>query len=433
MAPEACTGHRQDMTARIVVLGGGTGGTLLANRLDRMLPEGEAHVTVVDRDEAHVYQPRLLFLPFGEDPDRMVRRRSAQLRRGVSFRRGSVDRVDLESRRVLFEDETSLAYDVLVVASGARLLPEETPGLTGPGWNERVFTFYTREGADALRRALRTFTHGRLVVNVVDMPIKCPVAPLEFCFLADAYFRHMGVRDAIDIVYATPLDSAFTKPVAAKTLGSLLQCKGVGLVTEFTTGEVDGAAGRLVGYDGREVDFDLAVVVPLHGGAEFVGRTPGLGDALDFVMTDPHTLQSKAAPEVFAIGDATDLTASKAGSVAHFEGEVLAANIVHFLHDEPLEPAYDGHANCFVETGDGKALLIDFNTDVEPLPGRFPGRVGLPLLAESRLNHWAKLAFEQIYWHALLPGRDLPMVGATMPRAGKRIPVDHPVSEEGSE
>ena len=422
------------MTAQIVILGGGTGGTLLANRLDRMLSPSEAHITVVDRDDEHVYQPGLLFVPFGDaEPRRLVKRRSAQLRRRISWRQGAVDRVELDSRRVLFEDGASVHYDVLVIASGARLLPEETDGLTGPGWNERVFTFYTREGADGLRRALRDFSRGRLVVNVVDLPIKCPVAPLEFCFLADAYFRQRGVREAIDILYATPLDSAFTKPVAAKTLGALLQCKRIGLVTEFNTGEVDGAAGRLTAYDGREVEFDLAVVVPLHAGAAFVGRTPGLGDALDFVMTDAHTLQAKVAPNVFALGDATDLAASKAGSVAHFEGEVLATNIAHYLHDEPLEAAYDGHANCFVETGDGKALLIDFNSEVEPMPGHFPGPVGLPLLAESRLNHLGKRAFEQVYWRGLLPGHDLPFVRSAMPLAGKRIPVSHLVSEEGSE
>ncbi|HET7310758.1 MAG TPA: FAD/NAD(P)-binding oxidoreductase [Mycobacteriales bacterium] len=422
------------MTRQIVILGGGTGGTLLANRLDRTLSRTEARITVVDRDDDHLYQPGLLFVPFGAaHSQRLVRRRSAQLRPGVSWRQATVDRVDVDERRVHLADGSELPYDVLVIATGARLLAEETEGLTGPGWNERVFTFYTAQGAGRLGRALRLFTGGRLVVNVIDMPIKCPVAPLEFCFLADAYFRRRGIRDDVDIVYATPLDSAFTKPVAAKTLGALLQRKRIGLVTEFNTGEVNGAAGRLTAYDGREIDFDLAAVVPLHAGADFVGRTPGLGDALDFVMTDPNTLQAKVSPDVFALGDATDLTASKAGSVAHFEGEVLAANVAHLLRDEPLETSYDGHVNCFVETGDGKALLIDFNTDVEPVPGHFPGPVGLPLLAESRLNHWGKRAFEQIYWHGLLPGRDLPFVGAAMPRAGKRLPILYVVSEEGSE
>ncbi|HET6818102.1 MAG TPA: FAD-dependent oxidoreductase, partial [Mycobacteriales bacterium] len=210
------------MTAQIVILGGGTGGTLLANRLDRLLPRTEAHVTVVDRDDEHLYQPGLLFLPFGAaHAHKLVKSRSAQLRPGVSWFQATVDRVDLDNRRVHFDDGTDLHYDVLVIASGARLLPEETEGLTGPGWNERVFTFYTPQGSARLGHALRKFTGGRLLVNVVDMPIKCPVAPLEFCFLADAFFRNRGLRDSVDIVYATPLDSAFTKPVAAKTLGAL--------------------------------------------------------------------------------------------------------------------------------------------------------------------------------------------------------------------
>ncbi len=221
---------------------------------------------------------------------------------------------------------------------------------------------------------MKWFDGGRLVVNVVDMPIKCPVAPLEFCFLADWFFHGLGIRDAVDITYVTPLDSAFTKPVAARQLAGLLEEKGIELVTEFNTGEVDGAGGRLVGYDGREVPFDLAVVIPLHGGAEYIGRSPGLGDELNFVPTDEHTLQSKAAPNVFAIGDAANLPNSKAGSVTHFEGEVLVDNIGRFLAGEPLEGKYDGHANCFIETGFQKALLIDFNYDTEPLPGHFPAR-----------------------------------------------------------
>ena len=299
--------------------------------------------------------------------------------------------------------------------------PEETPGLTGTGWMERVFTFYSLPGAAALAGALATFERGRLVVNVVDMPIKCPVAPLEFCFLADWFFTEKGVRDRIDITYVTPLDAAFTKPTASARLAGLLTEKGIELVTEFNTGEVDGEGGRLIGYDEREVPFDLAVVVPLHGGAEYVGRSPGLGDELNFVPADEHTLQSKAAPEIFVIGDAANLPVSKAGSVTHFEGEVLVENLRRFVDGEPLDASYDGHANCFIETGFGKALLIDFNYETEPLPGHFPAAVGVPLLKESRLNHLGKLMFQWFYWHALLPGRDIPGVGADMPMAGKDL------------
>jgi sulfide:quinone oxidoreductase len=287
---------------------------------------------------------------------------------------------------------------------------------------DRVFTFYTPEGAAALEGALATFDGGRIVVNVVDMPIKCPVAPLEFCFLADWWLRERGLRDRVELVYATPLDGAFTKPVAASQLGGMLADRGIELVTEFNTGSVDGAAnpGKLVAYDGRELDFDLAVVVPLHAGAEYVERSPGLGDELGFVPTDPHTLQSKVAPDIFVIGDAADVPASKAGSVTHFEGETLVGNVVRFVRGEPLEAGFDGHANCFIETGFHKALLIDFNYDTEPLPGHYPGPLGLPLLRESRLNHVGKLLFESLYWHSLLPGRDLPGVGASMPAAGKK-------------
>ncbi|MBN2623742.1 MAG: NAD(P)/FAD-dependent oxidoreductase [Acidimicrobiales bacterium] len=410
------------MTTRIVILGGGTGGTLTANRLRRRYRPDEVEITVVDQDDQHVYQPGLLFVPFGmSDPEDIVRPRRRQLHGGITFVEAAVDHVDVGANEVHLQGAApTLGYDVLVVASGARLVPEETEGLTGPGWMEKVFTFYSPEGAAALATALDDFDGGRLVVNVVDMPIKCPVAPLEFCFLADWYFTERGIRDRVQITYATPLESAFTKPIAAETLGSMLEAKGIELVPEFNTGEVDGAGGRLIGYDEREVPFDLAVVIPLHGGAEYVGRSPGLGDELDFVPADEHTLQSKVAPNIFVIGDAANVPASKAGSVTHFEGETLVDNIAHFLAGEPLEPTFDGHANCFIETGFHKALLIDFDYDTEPLPGRFPGPVGLPLLKDSRLNHLGKLLFQPVYWHSLLPGRDLPGLSSTMPTAGKR-------------
>ena len=294
-----------------------------------------------------------------------------------------ITRSGIERDELLLDDGTILPYDVLVVATGSRLQPEETEGLTGPGWNERAFTFYTPEGAAALATALERFDGGRVVVNLVDMPIKCPVAPLEFAFLAEWYFRERGIRDRVDLVFSTPLDAAFTKPVASEHLAGLLDEKAIELVTEFNAGEVDSDRGKLISYDGRELDFDLLVTVPLHGGAAFIERSPGLGDALGFVPTDKSTLQSKARPNVFALGDAADLPTSKAGSVTHFEAEVLAENVARFLAGDELEPGYDGHSNCFIETGFHKALLIDFNYETEPLPGHYPTALGLPLLRES--------------------------------------------------
>jgi sulfide:quinone oxidoreductase len=410
---------------QIVILGGGTGGTMTANRLRRRFDADDAEIHVVDRDDRHVYQPGLLFVPFGlASLDEMVRSRRRQLHSGVVFHETEVAWVELDRDEVVLLDGDVLPYDVLVVASGVRLQPEETEGLTGPGWNERAFTFYDPDGAERLRGALERFQGGRLVVNLVDMPVKCPVAPLEFAFLADWQLRERGIRNRTELVYSTPLDSAFTKATCAEHLSFLLEQKEIELVTEFSAGEVDGAGGMLTSFDGRTLDFDLLVTVPLHGGAAYVERTPGLADALGFVPTDKATLQTTVRPNVFALGDATDLPTSKAGSVTHFEAEVLSANVARYFADEKLEHGFDGHANCFIETGFHKALLIDFNYDVEPLPGHFPSALGLPLLKESRLNHLGKLAFQWVYWHALLPGRELPGLGPTMPTRGKKhLPV----------
>ena len=409
------------MAHRIVILGGGTGGTMMANRLRRRYDVDQARISVVDHDDRHVYQPGLLFVPFGlAETDEIVRPRRRQLRQGVDFHLSEIDRVSLDEDRVHLEEGTVLPYDVLVVATGVRLQPEETEGLTGEGWNERMFTFYDASGAEQLARALAAFEGGRLVVNLVDMPIKCPVAPLEFAFLADSYFAERGLRDKVELTYVTPLDGAFTKPVASERLAGLLGEKGIELVTEFAVGEADGERGRLVSWDEREVPFDLLVTVPLHAGAAYVERSEGLGDDLGLVATNQETLQSLARPNVFALGDATNVPISKAGSVTHFEGEILEENIARFLAGKELSAAYDGHANCFIETGFGKALLIDFNYETEPLPGRFPTSVGpLPLLKESRLNHYGKLMFQWLYWHVLLPGRDIPGISPEMTTKGK--------------
>ncbi len=400
------------MAHRILILGGGTGGTLVANRLQRLYGE-TASITVIDLDDSHIYQPGLLFVPFALiDPGEIVRPRHAQFRDGIEFRVAEVESVDIDENIVHLIDAQDIEYDVLVIATGASLQPHETDGLAGPEWGTSMHTFYSLEGARALRRALDQFDGGRLVVNLIDMPIKCPVAPLEFCFLADWQLRQRGLRDRVDLTFVTPLDGAFTKPVASAHLDDLLREKGIGVESEFATGRVDGTAKRLHSWDEREIPYDLLVTVPVHGGPEYIARSPGLGDPLGFIPADRHTLQTKAAPNIFAIGDAADVPTSKAGSVTHFEGEIVVENIRRFLERDELTGFYDGHANCFIETGFHKALLIDFDYETEPLPGRFPEpHLGpLPLLAESRLNHLAKLAFQPLYWHVLLPGHDIPGV-----------------------
>ena len=407
---------------RMVILGAGTGGTLAANRLRKRFSTAELEIDVIDQDNDHLYQPGLLFVPFGlAEPDDIVRKRDRQLHKGINYHESEIESVDIEADEVHLTNGTTLTYDVLLVATGARLLPDETEGLLGSGWNRDAFTFYDMEGATALAERLDNFTSGHLVVNFFDLPIKCPVAPLEFAFLADWFFNERGVRDFIKISYVTPLDGAFTKANCSDALTYLLEEKGIELVTDFHTGEVDYENNKLISYDEKEFDFDLAVVIPLHGGAEYVDESPGLGDELGFIPTDNSTLQSEVKPNIFVIGDAADVPTSKAGSVAHFEGEVLIENIEAFLHGHELPERFDGHTNCFIETGYHKALLIDFNYETEPVAGHFPGPVGLPLLKESRINHLGKLMFQSFYWHALLPGRDVPGIGIDMPKAGKHL------------
>jgi len=416
---------------KILILGAGTAGTIMANRLRRLyagdIRAGLTSITIVDQDEEHIYQPGLLLLPFGQyTRDQVVRPRTEQLHRDVIYVHSQIDRVETTESTVHLAHGVALSYDVLIVASGTRVVPNETEGLMGPGWQESMFDFYTLDGATKLGDKLASWPGGRLVIDIVEMPIKCPVAPLEFAFLADAFFTQRGMRDKVDITYVTPLDNAFTKPTCSAELTHLLGEKKINLVTEFSASRADGEHGVLHSWDDREVPFDLLVAVPVHMGAEFVSRSPGLGDEMAFVTTDPHTLQSKTAPNVFAIGDATNLPVSKAGSVAHFEAEILTGSIKRFIAGESLDASFDGHANCFIETGHDKALLIDFNYDVEPLPGRFPIPALGPmrLLGESRLNHLGKLAFRWVYWNVLLPGHDIPGVGPAMSMRGKKPPAN---------
>jgi len=405
---------------QLLILGAGTAGTTLANRLLQGRLPSDWALTVVDPAAEHLYQPGLLFLPFGaRDERRMLRPRAATLRPGGHWVQQAVERIDPDRKAVVLTDGESLPYDLLVIASGSEIHPEETEGMTGEAWNRDVFEFYTLEGALRLRDALARFERGRLVVDVVEMPIKCPVAPLEFVFLADAFFRRRGLRDRVEIVYATPLDGAFTKPVAARLLGGMLESRGIRVEPSFSASAVDGDSHLLRSWDGRELAYDLLVTIPTHKGAGLIEKS-GLGDELAFVPTHPHTLAARDVADTFVIGDATNLPSSKAGSVAHFQSEVLEENLLRTIAGRSPIEDFDGHANCFIESGDGKALLIDFNYEVEPLPGRFPlpGIGPLTLLGESRFNHWGKLGFRWVYWHLLLPGRPIP-IPHRMSLAGK--------------
>ena len=406
-----------------MILGAGTAGTMMANHLVKKLPKKEWDITIVDQYKTHYYQPGFLFLPFYIYTTKQVKKNGEKfIPKRVHYVQEKIDLIQPENNKVILEKGKELPYDVLIVATGTKIAPEEIEGMKGPKWYENIFDFYTYEGAKALRNKLREWKGGKLVVHITEMPIKCPVAPLEFAFLADSFFKNKGMRDKVDITFVTPLSGAFTKPKATKALHYLLEEKGIKEVTDFNIERVDYENNKIIDYGDTEVEYDLLVTVPTNMGDAVIDRS-AMGDDLNFVPTNKGTLQTLQHENIFAIGDATNLPASKAGSVAHFEAEILTENILRYINNEPLKEEFDGHANCFIETGNGKALLIDFNYTHEPVEGTFPfpGVGPLQLLKESRSNHMGKMAFRWVYWNMLIKGVHIPFVSATMSEKGKRF------------
>jgi len=406
---------------KLLILGAGTAGTMLANKLSHELNPDDWQITIVDQDEVHYYQPGFLFIPFGIYGENDVRKpKRDYLPAGVNVIVSEIELIEPDKNRVkLVAGNRVLSYDVLVVATGTSPRPAETPGLLGDEWRKSIFDFYTIDGAVALARHLRSWQGGRLVLNIMELPYKCPVAPLEFIFLADWYFTERGMRDRVDLTLATPLPGAFTKPRAAGLLGDILEQKNINLVSEFYVEHVDAEQHMLVSYDEQEVEYDLLVTVPVNMGADFIGRS-GLGDELNYVPVDKFTFQSRQYDNIFALGDAAALPTSKAGSVAHFAAEVFVENFLRYIDGQEMLSQFDGHANCFIESGFGKGILIDFNYDVEPLPGKYPlpGVGPFSLLQESEMNHWGKMMFRWLYWNVLLKGKEMP-IAAQMSMAGK--------------
>lgn len=409
---------------RILILGAGTAGTMMANKLYRHINRSLWNITIVDKDENHYYQPGFLFIPFGVyKPEDVVKPKREFIPEGVNFIVNEIEKIQPEKNEVLLKGGTSLNYDILIVATGTIPVPEETEGLKGELWYKDIFDFYTFEGTTRLAKKLESWEGGRLVINLAETLIKCPVAPLEFTFLADAYFTERGIRDQVDITFVTPNAGAFTKPKATAMLSKLLQEKNIKVIPDFYLQRVDNERKVLVSYDEKEVPFDLLVSIPVNKGDQVIENSNmGDEDGLNFVPTDKHTLQSKKYANMFVVGDATNVPASKAGSVAHFEAEILTENILSYINGESLQASFDGHSNCFIETGFGKATLIDFNYTTEPLPGKFPfaGVGPMDLLKVTRANHYGKLAFKWVYWHLLLTGKKLP-VSTHMSMTGKLV------------
>lgn len=405
---------------KLLILGAGTAGTMVANRMSRMLDLGEWQITMVDQNPVHYYQPGYLFLPFGMYTKKDVIKPTRDfVPPHAKLVMASIEAIEPEHNRVRLGDGSVHEYDFLIIATGSDIHPEETPGLAEHEWGKSIHTFYSFEGALALADTMRNFKGGRLVLNVVENPIKCPIAPLEFLMLSDWYFHERGIRDRVELIYATPLSGAFTKPVASKMLGDLLVTKGIHVEPDFMIERADPDAKKIISYDEREVDYDLLVSIPLNKGADVVGKA-GLGDDLNFSPVDKYTFLSDKFDNIFVLGDASNVPASKAGSVAHFAVDTFGENFLRRVRGEEMLPLFDGHANCFIESGYGKGLLLDFNYTTEPLPGRYPlpGVGPFTLLEESEMNHWGKLMFRWMYWNILLKGQELPLPAA-MSMAGK--------------
>jgi len=406
---------------KLLILGAGTAGTMVANRMCRLLDCDEWHITLVDQNETHYYQPGFLFIPFGiYSKSDVIKPKRDFIPSGAELIMSPIELIDPDHNLVKLErGGRILNYDFLVIATGSQVHPEQTPGLMEHEWRQSIHEFYTLDGAMALAKYLRNWQGGRMVVNVVETPIKCPVAPLEFLMLADWFFQEQGMRRKVDITFATPLSGAFTKPVASRHLGDILDQKGIKVVPDFMVEHVDPDAKKIVSYDEQEIEYDLLVSIPLNMGSEVIAKS-GLGDELNFIPVDKHTFLHPKYSNVFVLGDAANLPTSKAGSVAHFSTDCFAKNFLRYIDGLEMLPTFDGHANCFIESGFGKGLLIDFNYEVEPLPGRYPlpGIGPFTLLQESEMNHWGKLLFRWMYWNLLLKGQDLPLP-VLMTMAGK--------------
>ena len=412
------------MAINVLVLGDGIGGIVTANLLRKKARKKnlDVRVKVVGNSPLHTYQPGLLFLPFQKPGYKSM----ADIQKPTA---GFIDSdieyvcekiVDIDSvKRQVTTEQQILSYDWLVLGLGCRTLVDEVEGLP-EHWGKTVHGFYTPDSATRLIKALDDFQGGDLVVDVAEMPIKCPVAPLEFVCLADHYLTERGIRNKTRLTLVTPLDGAFTKPVCNEVLTDILVQKNIHVVPNASLSEV--TENVMYCPDRQEVPFDLMITIPPHEGSDLI-EDAGLGDGLGFGRTDKQTLKSNVAERIFLVGDNAGVPTSKAGSVAHFQADVVVHNMLREIEGKDAEPCADGHANCFIETGYGKAVLIDFNYDIQPVPGKFPMPVIGPmsLLKETRLNHLGKLAFKHVYWNVLLPALPIPMVGSQMSTTGKQM------------
>ncbi len=372
----------------VLILGGGVGGTIVANLIAKEVGD-RARVTVVDTTGIHVYQPGFLYVAIGQEhPEALQRPEESLLRHDIKLVVDRATHVDTATQKVVLASGRTLRYDELLLATGSRTVMEEVPGGAG------AHDFYTMDGATRLFKALKEFEGGKIVIGVAGIPYKCPPAPVEFAFLLDDYLRSRHIRDKSEIKLLSPLNRAFTIEATSKLVQPILAERGIGLTGFFNVETVDPIAKTVTSLEGETMDYDLLVLVPPHRGQKVIEES-GLGDERGWVPVDKNTLKHKRLEHIWAVGDTTDIPISKSGSVAHYEASVAAAGIVAAVKGEaPPSHVYDGKVMCFLETGHGQATTIRFDYDhppVSPTP--------------ARRWHWAKTLFNKTYWHTVPQGR----------------------------
>jgi len=376
------------MPAEVVVLGGGVGGTLVANLLDKSLGN-DIHVTVVDPTGMHDYQPGYLYVALGQAKGHWLSREERSLlRSGVDLAIEEAIRIHPDAGTVQLDRGGNLPWDYLVIATGARLVPDQVPGLS-----EGSFEFYSLAGAERLAQELRAFRGGRIKVGIAGIPYKCPPAPVEFTFMVDGYLRDRDLRERSEVELLSPLNRAFTIESASKLIQPIMEKRGIGLTTFFNVESVDPSAHAVESLEGEKQEYDLLVLVPPHEGVEVV-KTSNLGDPSGWLPTDRATLNVDEYENVFALGDATDLPISKSGSTAHFEAPVIASRIASLMKGTAPKTNYGGRVMCFLETGDGKATSLRLDYEHPPIPPK-----------PNRAWHVAKWLFNRLYWETVPQGR----------------------------
>lgn len=369
---------------KILIVGGGMGGTILANNLARRLQgevkSGKARITMLSASERHMYQPGLLYVAVGSmSPDELYRDQKSLLEPIIEFHVDPVTEFQLDSNRVKVQSGKTFDYDILVIATGSRMAPETIPGLA-----ENSETFYTEETAVKMVKALRAFQGGKVVI-AVGVPHKCPMAPLEIAFMLNDYFRDRGIRDKVQIHYTYPIGRVHSLENVAKWAAPEFDRLGITYETFFNIKEVDGATRTLISEEGGEERYDLLVSIPAHRGMDVVEKS-GLGQN-GWIPTHRTKLNMEGRDNVFVLGDTTNIPISKAGSTAHFEADTLGENIAALVKLGIPVREYDGKVFCFIEAGKDRATYAMFNYSTPPDP-KMP----------SKAIHWFKLAYNKLYW-----------------------------------